>query len=164
MNMKKKKGYITIEAIFGMTALLMIVLLMVGLFTYMYPRQTLEKHVHVLAQEAKVTGGLTTEQIEDFQTTLTDMGYVSSLNVYTVQGGAEKSLLGVAPKGTPYTTCTSGVYNNFARRDSGQKIVISVSVKAKDGLVNSILGFFGGSFLPKNYIFTETVLSERNRC
>lgn len=164
MNKKKKKGYISIEAIFGMTALLMIVLLIVGLFTYMYPRQTLEKHVHILAQEAKVTGGLTTEQIDDFQSTLTDMGFVSSLNVYTIQGGAEKNLLGVAPKGTPYATCTSGVYKNFARRDSGQKIVISVSVKAKDSLVNSVLRFFGGSFLPENYVFTETVLSERNRC
>ena len=161
--MKNKKGYISIEAIFGIIAFLMVTLLIVGLFTYMYPRQTLEKQVHLLAQEAKVTGGLTAEQISDFQSTLSDMGYTAKISAYTKVAGSERNVLGVAPKGTSQDTCTS-IYTSFVRRDSGQKIIISVSIQSKDGLANGVLKFFGGSLLPNDYEFTETVMSERNRC
>lgn len=159
-KMNKKSGVVSFEMLFGTLFLVFVVLLCIGMFVYTYPRQALEKEVHILAQQVKVTGGLTTTQLDEFKSTMNDMGYSAEVNVYTATGSA----LNVAPKNTTYTVCTGGSYNPFVRRDSGQKIVIDVIIGANDGLVNGPLAWFGAKMLPNNYVITETVLSERNRC
>lgn len=146
--------------IFGTMFIVFVVLLCMGMFVYTYPRQALEKEVHILAQQVKVTGGLTTTQLDEFKKTMNDMGYSAEVNVYTVHGSA----LNVAPKNSDYTVCTGGSYNPFVRRDSGQKIVVDVIIGSNDGLVKGPLAWFGAKMLPDNYVITETVLSERNRC
>lgn len=150
--------------IFGSMFIIIVVLFCIGLFVYTYPRQALEKEVNILAQQAKVTGGLTSSQVDQFKTTIDSMGYNATVNVYTVMGdGSTRQALNVAPKNTPYTACVNN-YNDFVRRDSGQKIVIEVVIGANDGLIKGPLKFFGANMLPENYTLTETVLSERNRC
>lgn len=146
--------------IFGSLFIVFVVLLCMGMFVYTYPRQALEKEVHILAQQVKVTGGLTTTQLDEFKKTMNDMGYSAEVNVYT----SHASALNVAPKNTEYGVCVGGSYNPFVRRDSGQKIVIDVIVGSNDGLVKGPLAWFGAKMLPDNYVITETVLSERNRC
>lgn len=160
---KKSSGYISIETVFSLVAFLMVVLVLVGLFCYTYPRQALEKQVHLLAQQAKITGGLTYDQISDFQSTLKDMGYTAKVNAYVK--GRNQVVLGVAPRNTTYSSCTNtAIYNPFVKRDSGEKIIISVSISANDGLLKGPLAFFGANLFPENYTLTETVMSERNRC
>ena len=159
-KLNKKSGVVSFEMLFGTLFLVFVVLLCMGMFVYTYPRQALEKEVHILAQQVKVTGGLTTAQLDEFKQTIEDMGYSAEVNVYTISSSA----LNVAPRNSSYEMCTSGSYNPFVRRDSGQKIVIDVVIGANDGLVKGPLAWFGASFLPENYTLTETVLSERNRC
>lgn len=160
-KMNKKSGVVSFEMLFGTMFLVFVVLLCLGMFVYTYPRQALEKEVHILAQQVKVTGGITTTQLDEFMKTMNEMGYTAEVNVYTKNNG---SAMNVAPKNTSYGVCTGGSYNPFVRRDSGQKIVIDVAIGANDGLVRGPLAWFGAQTLPDNYIITETVLSERNRC
>ncbi len=158
-----KLGMITIEAIFGLFIFLMMTILIIGIFCYTYPRQTLEKQVSVLAQQVKVTGGLTYSQMVEFQETLSDMGYEATISVYTKDTG--QIALNVAPVNTSYSACTNtSIYNPYVTRDSGQKIIITVVVNSNNSLVSGALSYFGASLLPDNYTITETVMSERNRC
>lgn len=163
-----KKGYISVEAVFAIVAFMMITLVLVGLFCYVYPRQALEKQVHALAQQAKVTGGLTYSQVTDFKSTMDSMGYIANVNAYVKTGtddDGQQVVLNVAPRNTPYNSCTNpSIYNPFVRRNSGRKIIITVKIKANDGMLKGPLKFFGASMFPENYTISETVMSERNRC
>lgn len=160
---RKKDGYFSVEAIFGIVAILFTVLILVGLFVYTYPRQALEIQGHLLAQQAKITGGLTYDQISDFQSTLNDMGYKANVSAYVK--GTNQVVLNVAPRNTNYSACTNtAVYNPYVKRDSGNKIVLSITIEANNGLLKVPLKFFGASLFPENYTLTETVMSERNRC
>jgi len=162
-KLKQKKGYTSVESVFAIVAIMMLLLVIIGLFCYTYPRQALEKQVHLLAQQAKVTGGLTYGQVSDFKETISDMGYNANVSAYVK--GVDRVVLNVAPRNTSYSACmNTAVYNPYVKRDSGQKIVITVSINANDGLLKGPLEFFGASMFPENYTLTETVMSERNRC
>lgn len=159
----KKKGVVSFEMIFGSVFIIFVFMLCVGMFVYIYPRQALEKEVNLLAQEAKVNGGLTSTQISEFKSTMNDMGYDATINVYTVQSdGTTRQALNVAPKNTPYAECMN--YTAFVRRDSGQKIIVEVVIGSNDSLVKGPLKWFSSKMLPDNYTITQTVKSERNRC
>lgn len=156
----KKGGYVSMEFIFGLSIILLTLLICLGMFAYTYPRQYLEKEVAILAQQAKVNGGLTAANITDFQARLNNAGMSAKVNAYT----STSSVLNVAPKGTPYGSCIGGTYNAFATRQSGQVITIEVVVNATDGLVKGPLKYFGAAMLPENYVLVDTVVSERNKC
>lgn len=158
-NISNKKGWTAIEFIIGGTVTLFIVLLLFGLFSYTYPRLMIEKYTAVLAQEAKVNGGLTAANVQDFNSQMNKFGFRAAINAYTDSGSA----LNVAPKGTKYDVCT-GQYVRFVSRKSGQKITIEVVVNSNDKLIKGPLEWFNANTLPKNYTFTEIVISERNQC
>ena len=54
-----KTGGLTIEAIPALALALFVIMTAIGWFTYLTPRQNLEKQVHILAQKAKIQGGIT---------------------------------------------------------------------------------------------------------
>lgn len=57
MNILRRiRGFVSIEAVVSMSAILIVVFLGIGFISYMYPKLTLEKEVHLLAQKAKVQG------------------------------------------------------------------------------------------------------------
>ncbi|MEG1299901.1 MAG: hypothetical protein RSC93_04300 [Erysipelotrichaceae bacterium] len=163
MKEKKKKGFISIETVFSMTFILFIVLTLIGVFCYFYPRQVLEKEVHVLAQQAKINGGLTYNEVVDFQNVIKERGYKANVKAYVKNNN--RVVLNVAPRNTSYSSCTNTAnYNPFVKRDSSQKIVLVVTINANDGLLKGPLQYFGAKTFPKNYTISETVMSERNRC
>lgn len=159
MTKKDKKGYVSIEFTFGLVVTLMTVLMIVGMFCYAYPRQKLEKEVAILAQQAKVNGGLTLENINEFGDRLESMGMTAEVYAYT----SSHTVINVAPRKTPYASCIAD-YNPFVTRTSGDVIYIEVVVNANDDMLVGPLKFFGARLLPENYTLVDTVLSERNSC
>lgn len=161
MNSKqsKRKGYVSIEFVFGLTVFLITMVMVLGMFFYSYPRQKLEKEVAILAQQAKVNGGLTQENISEFGDRLDAMGLTGVVYAYT----AERTVLNVAPRNTPYASCVAD-YNAFITRASGDVIYIEVVVNANVSMLSGPLKFFAAKTFPENYTLVDTVLSERNGC
>lgn len=163
---KNKKGFIAIETVIALTVVIIFILLFIGFYIYLYPRIVLEKEVHTLAQQAKITGGLTQPQVQEFNKAMDTLGYtVQSLNVSTTnhqyaENGSASGLVNVYPKGGP---CTGGS-QNFIKRTESEKLIITVKVKANN-FIKGPLSFFGTTnSLSKTYNITETVMSERNKC
>ena len=163
----KKHGVVSVEMIWVIFFVVMTLLVCLGFFSYLYPRQVLEKEVHLLAQQAKITGGLTAGQVDAFIETMNDYGYTAEVYAYSAANmgeGHTGSVLNVVPRDSAYELCMSGSYNPFVRRDSGERIVIDVVVNADDGLIKGPLRWFTAKTLSENYTLTEVVLSERNKC
>lgn len=152
-NLKNKKGFVSVEAVIAMVTFLCMTLLCIGFFTYTYPKIFLEKEVHLLAQKAKIQGGLTNSDVTAFKTELENRGYKKADIVLTAKCGS-KNALGVDKIGS--------TGKNYIKRTELQPIVINVSIPANKKLLKGPFLHFGlTSALSDTYHFRETVLSER---
>lgn len=151
--LKNKEGFVSVEAVISMVTFLCMTLLCIGFFTYTYPKIFLEKEVHLLAQKAKIQGGLTYEDENLFKSELEKRGYNRKNIVLTAVCG-NKNALGVDKIGS------SG--KNYIKRTELEPIVINVSIPANKKLLEGpFLHFALTSTLSDTYHFRETVLSER---
>ncbi|WP_144536488.1 hypothetical protein [Bacillus thuringiensis] len=161
-RLKKQKGFVAIEAVVAMSAILAVVFLGIGFISYMYPKLTLEKEVHLLAQKAKVQGGLTNIQsepinsdLEVFYKKMQEKGYKKEDIKVIAQTYTNKlNCIGVTP--------INGQGSNYIKKDSKDPIEITVTLPAnKKGLLG-VFSFFNYNDKSSNvYIFKETVMSER---
>lgn len=162
--MKNKKAYISIEATFAITAILILFSLLIGFFGFMVPRMYLEKEVQTLAQMVKINGGLTSQQYNDAVALLGKYGDEIVINVYSVNSPATQ-LIDIAPKGTPYNACMdTNSFVPFARRSNSERIVVKVEIRLSTQQLLSILSSVGITALDSKYTIYETILSERNQC
>lgn len=162
--MKNKKAYISIEATFAITALLIFFSLLIGLFGFIVPRMYLEKEVQTVAQMVKINGGLTTEQYDEFVNILNQYGSGVEVLIYHPDTPTEQ-LIGIAPKGTSYENCTDiSQYVPFARRSDSKKIIIKVKINVTGHELLSVLNNAGITSFSTEYTVYEVVLSERNQC
>lgn len=157
-----KKGVVSIEAILSLTVALMIILFTFGFFTLIYPKIMLQTAVNNLAQDAKITGGLTDpssqpvdSQLAQFDQEMQSLGYPSNqVQVTAVAEPGDINAMGVSPLGSSGT--------NYIHRDSGEMIYITVTLPANRSIV-APMSFFGdsGNAVPNHYVIQETVMSER---
>ena len=158
----KKNGFVSIEAIISMATLMIMFVICIGFFVYTMPKLTLEKEVHLLAQKAKIQGGLTYDDVDLFKSSLQNKGYdpdrivVQAVTVASstgVSGGA--SAIGVEPLSQTNAT-------NYIKRSDMTPIEITVAVPANLKLLNGALThLFLGQALNDTYYLRETVMSER---
>lgn len=166
-KLKNEKGFMSIEAIMAMATILMIVLLGVGLFTYMMPRQAIEEEVHLLGRTAKMQGGLTDGDVNQFKENMKKRGMVEdenlddvkvTLNLETTAGepfpleGYNQDMVGKSP-----------IPRGFGKEQVGQYAVMKVRVEVpanKAGLSGAMSFFGGDEDLPDAYVFSERVMSE----
>ncbi|MFJ8528560.1 hypothetical protein [Bacillus sp. NPDC094106] len=160
--LRRKSGFVSIEAVVSMSAILAVVFLGIGFISYMYPKLMIEKEVHILAQKAKVQGGLTNEQsepinsdLEVFYKKMEERGYKREniqVTAKTVTYGI--NCIGVTP--------VNGEGTSYMKRDSKDPIEVTVSLPAnKSGLLGPFAFFSYKDKTGNQYIFKETVLSER---
>lgn len=162
--MKNKKAYISIEATFAITAILIFFSLVIGFFGFMVPRMYLEKEVQVIAQQVKINGGLTAQQYDDAMRVLEKYGSDVEILIYSTADPVTQ-LTNVAPKETQHNACIDpSMYTPFARRSDGEKLVVKVNVVLVNQQLLNTLRSVGITLLDNNYSVYETVLSERNRC
>lgn len=160
-KLKNRQGFVSIETILAVSVAMMVILVLIGFFTTIFPRVRLQMETHTLAQKAKIQGGLTdaTSQsvdsdVEIFKEKLSKVGYRKEdiqITAYTEPGNL--SAIGV----TPYDSEGS----NYIKRGSGETIYIVVKVPANQS-IKAPLSFFGlADSAIKEYIIVETVMSER---
>lgn len=160
-HIKDKKGFVSIEAVVVMSGVLMLMLFLISLFTYNYPRIMLEKDVQTLSQKAKIQGGLTDSvsepnhsDVETFKNELGKLGFDKNKIVITAKTiNGNRNAIGVTP--------INAKGNNYISRDSKDLIEINVKIPVKDNLVNTPLKFFGGDNKERFYNLREVVGSER---
>ena len=173
-HLKNKKGTVAIEAVISMSVVLFILILSIGWYNYMIPRQGLEKQIHLLGQKAKIQGGLTATSSllnsssygnlsnADKQTdlglflqTIKDMGHdISKVKITCKTTSSRKNCLGVDSYNSNGT--------NYIKRQDMDMMVVYVEIPAKTGLMSVAKGFFGNvGIIPERYIFSEAVMSER---
>lgn len=157
--LRSNKGGLTIEAIPALALALFVMMTALGWFTYLTPRQNLEKQVHILAQKAKIQGGLTNSGTNNdltlFLNTLQAKGVDKSKVVVTCRTSpSNQNCLGVTKLNTSGT--------NYIKRSSLEMMVIRVEVPTSPRLLKMTQTFFGKTnAIPDKYIFEEAVLSER---
>lgn len=163
-------GFVAIETVIALGVAMLIILLFLGFWLYLYPRVALEKEVHNLAQQAKVTGGLTNSQVTEFAQRMDDVGYsINSLTVSTSDNPVADTsqyngLVNVYPKGGVDGSCSMTGYQNYVKRTSSSKIIITVKVDSNMFIKGPLSVFKVLSTLSDVYVVSETVMSERNKC
>lgn len=159
---QNKKGFVSIEAIISMATFLIMFVMCIGFYVYTMPKLTLEKEVHLLAQKAKIQGGLTYEDVDIFKENLKLKGYNPdeiTVNAVTVKGsgGAVGGASAIGVDGINVDNAT-----NYIKRSEVTPIEISVSVPANTKLLKGPLShMLSTKALNDKYYFRETVLSER---
>ena len=171
--LKNQKGAMAVEGVLTMSVVLFLVVTILGWYTYLLPRQGLEKQVHLLAQKAKIQGGLTATpklmnnqftnlspddlatDVGIFIQTLANMGHdVSKIKVTCETVTSKTNCLGVTPYKAPG--------DNYVKRDGLEVMHISVEIPTKTSLLAMSKAFFGTQGpLPSVYKFSESVMSER---
>lgn len=161
-NLKNQKGFMSIEAVLVMGSILMVVLLGIGFFTYLAPKQAIEEEVHVLGRIAKMQGGLSNQNIDDFRKNMVDRGMVTDAKKTDV---VVKVLIEDgkgAQQGEFIPDVTPAIQRGDKNGDGSFKIMkIIVKVPAKKAGLNGVSTFFGGANgLSDYYVFSERVMSE----
>ena len=166
---KNKKGFISIEALAPLTALLAFMILGMGLYFYVVPKTMLSDEVQVLANTAKIQGGLTNEKSEPngfddittFKKKMKEMGYDESKVVVTALGQpGNVQALGVSPISTATTAPPSAIPH--IKRESKLKIEITVEVPSKKTVLGTAFYLLGmKDKLSDKYVVKKTVMSER---
>lgn len=160
-NIKYKKGFVSIEAILSTSVMIVVILVLIGFFTTLFPRIMLQIESRNLAQKAKIQGGLTDmtsmpigSDIERFKDRLVQIGYDrDSIEIQGYTSPGNLDVIGVTPLDEDG--------DNYIKRGSNEIINIIVIVPANKS-ISAPLSFFGISdSTPKEYILFETVMSER---
>lgn len=154
----RKEGYVSIEAVFSMVVFFMVFFLTLAIFTYVQPHSSLQRELHTLATIAERQGGLTAQDIEEFENRLQAHIFIleSSIpvEVTAVAYPSNQDVSDVSPigdtTGTPYIT-----------RNSKEVIVVSASVPANSQMLKPLAEFFGVDNVSDTYGLSETVMSER---
>lgn len=159
---ERNEGYVSIEAVFAMSFFLIMFILVIGFFTYIYPYTSLQREVHVLASIAERQGGLTPQDISDFQDKISqqhDFIQNSPLGVevtaVTQPSGTDVSnVIPLGEEPSPDTT-------DYIHRDSKEVINITVTVPANTAMLKPVADFFQVKSFTDTYVLTEPVMSER---
>lgn len=162
-KLKNDKGFMSIEAVMGMATILMVILLGIGFFTYMIPRQAIEEEVHVMGRLVKMQGGLTPLDVENFQDNMIKRGMVTE----ETKDEVTVKLLIEDTSGTERGTFTPGVTpfiergEQFSSDNQFKVLRLLVEVPANKSAIDGAMSFFGGDDeLSDKHVFSERIMSE----
>ena len=171
-RVRREDGSFSIEAVLGMSAILMITFLGIAYFTYLLPRQMITQEVQVLTQTAKMQGGFTHGDIEWFVERMEDRGIDG--DEIEVESVAERRN---AEGEMVYQRDVSQVEDlsvgfvggdrhegslSYSPRNGKEVITIRVSVPSNNNFINAVSRYWSGDASSLgNYVFRETIMSER---
>lgn len=157
-----KSGFVSVEAVISMATLIIMFVMCIGFYVYTMPKITLEKEVHLLAQKAKIQGGLTYGDVDLFKEALSNKGYNPdevTVQAVTVQGSSG-TVGGANAIGVDAIDDPNAV--RYIKRSALTPIEITVTVPANTKLLKGPLShIFVTNMLSDKYYLRETVLSER---
>lgn len=161
-KLTNKKGFMSIEAIMSMAVVLMVVVLSIGFFTYMIPRQAIEEEVHLLGRIAKMEGTLTVTDVGEFQKNMVDRNLAKDENEVTVEIFKENTSGTVSTLLPLGTKVSRGDRESFNHVESYVVLKVVATVPAKKTGVVGALNFFNvnSDGLSDKYVFSERIMSE----
>jgi len=153
----KKEGYVSIEAVIAMSFFLVVFFLTLGFFTYIQPHSTLQREVHTLATIAERQGGLTAEDIENFEIKLQSYRFIQDSSIpilitATTQPG-DLDVSDVTPFGEEG--------EDYISRNSKEIITVTATLPSNSSMLKPLANFFGVETISDYYIISESVMSER---
>lgn len=164
MNFNERKdvfsrndGYVSVEAVIAMSFFFIIFFLTLAFFTYVQPYSNLQREVHTLATIAERQGGLTNEDILEFETKLQAYSFINeSPNPIIVTATT-------SPSGTDVSNVTplGEEGNDYVPRSSKEIITVTAVVPANSAWISAVANFLGVTNISDTYTLSETVMSER---
>lgn len=175
-KLKNNKGFMSVEAIIGLGVMLMVIVLGIGFFSYMMPRQGIEQEVNLLGRIAKMNGGLTPQDVTAFKKNMEKRDYkpedvkltmtlkdVNGTPQSVSVGGIYVDPLAITCKAND-TSCSIPEANQlYVKRNSQLIMEIRAEMPSnKKGLLGAF-GFFNveDDAVSDSYVFKERVMSER---
>lgn len=185
-NIQNTKGFMSLDAIIAMGFVLMVVILGIGFFTYMMPKQAIEQEVNLLGRMAKMNGGLTAKDVTDFKTKLsTERGFAKekikvemvlkdstgAVRTFVNKNNTTVNPLSITCKdiknniNSSSQNCTTA-HTNPLYVSRGSQLIMEIKVETpanKKGLLGA-LGFLSvnENKVSDVYVFKERVMSERH--
>lgn len=153
----RKSGFVSIETVFAMSFFLIFFFLVIGFFTYVYPYSVLQREVHALATLAQKQGGLTLEDVQNFEDRVVQYRFVDiskeDIEVTAVAIPSNMEAIGI--------DSLDEAGNNYIKRDSKEFIQLTVTIPSYNEVLTPIARFFGVNNVMERYTFRETFMSER---
>ena len=153
----RKSGFVSIETVFAMSFFLIFFFLVIGFFTYVYPYSVLQREVHALATLAQKQGGLTLEDVQNFEDRVVQYRFVDiskeDIEVTAVAIPSNMEAIGI--------DSLDEAGNNYIKRDSKECIQLTVTIPSYNEVLTPIARFFGVNNVMERYTFRETFMSER---
>lgn len=133
--------------------------LVIAIISYIIPLMTMPTYLNILSNNARIQGGLTSNNIETFKANISNnYGYIQSGNLKdlievtasTIPSGIDVSDIDVSDNSLGYVS-----------RKSGEVIFIEVLIPTNNNLFSGVLSFFNDFSMNDYYRFTQVVSSER---
>lgn len=156
-HIQNESGFVTVESVIAMSFFLIVFLLCLGFFTYVYPYTKLDREVHALATLAQRQGGLTLEDVQNFEAKIAEYAFVDvskgdiEVTAHTIPG--DMDAIGVDGLEE------AGEY--YVKRDSKEFIELIVTIPSHNEVLTPVANFFGVGGIAERYTFKETFMSER---
>lgn len=161
--LRNRKGGFAIEAILSMAFVVMMLVMAIGYYSYMMPREALVREVQLLAQKAKIQGGLTGDATGSILGTDTEMFFASmeargfdrdNIVLTCETRVAKRNCLDVTPIGSKG--------DRYIQRDDMEVMVIRAEIPVQSSLLGLTQVFFGTiQMVPEQYLLQESIMSER---
>lgn len=155
--MKNNSGYVSVEAVFALSIFLIMFLMCISMFTYVYPQIQLQNEVKALSVICERQGGLTDEDILNFESSLQKYSFVAESEIPVIVT-AETYPSGLDAIGV---TGLDETGTNYIKRNSREIIGLTIKIPTNNSFVNQMMHFFDVAGVGDYYVFYEPVMSER---
>lgn len=175
-KLKNTKGFMSLEAILSMGVIFMVIVLGIGFFSYMMPKQGIEQEVNLLGRLAKMNGGLTKEDVDAFKAEMVSRKYKiedvkveillkDSTGVPTTYESANGNVnpLSIDCKLIDEDCPIPETEQRYVKREAQLIMEIRAEMPSnKQGLLGAFWFFnVNDDSLSDSYVFKERVMSER---
>lgn len=156
----RKEGYVSVEAVIAMSFFFIVFFLTLAFFTYIQPYSSLQREVHTLATIAERQGGLTAQDIQDFEGRLQEYSFIRTssdgVQVTAITYPNYNDVSDVVPLGGDGSVGTP-----YISRNTKEVITITATIPANSTMLKPLAEFFGVDTISDTYQISESVLSER---
>ena len=143
-QIKKQRGMVALESIIAGGAMLFLFILIIGYFTFLYPRYMVDLEVQSLASAIKMDGKLTQSDMDAFVLNMIERGYKESevrSGVKVIAQNVTPGKEGLASNGDSLIDLDSYTAP-VVERNNGQ-ILVTVTVPSNSGVLKTGAKWFG---------------------
>lgn len=155
--MKNNSGSVSVESVFALSIFLIMFLMCISMFTYVYPQIQLQNEVKALAVMCERQGGLTEDDLFNFEASLQKYSFIAESEVPIIVT-AETYPSGLDAMGV---TGLDETGTNYIKRNSREIIGLTIKIPTNNSFVNQMMHFFDVAGVGDYYVFYEPVMSER---